>query len=327
MGILDSLFTGTAPTTGSTSVGQTQMPAWYQDLMRGVAAQGVNAAAAPRPIFPGQQTAGFTPDQIQAMSQVRSNQGSWAPLMTGAQSTLQSAQAAPGQANAAVAAPAQTFPQNYQQYMSPYTASVVDEIGRLGQRNLNENLLPAVNDQFIGAGGFGSTRNAEIFGRTVRDANADILGRQAGALESGYGTAANIFGADANRTQNQGQLQAQTALAGGNLGVTAGGALGSLGGLQQGLQTNDTNALGATGALQQSLEQTKLNNQYKDFQDSNNYDFSQLGKLTDLMKGVQMPTTTSSATTSGGTPGSPSALQWLSYIGALGQTKPVPPQP
>ncbi len=322
MGILDSLLTGTAPTNSTNTVSQTQMPAWYQDLVRGISAQGVNAAAQPRPVYPGQQTAGFTPDQQAAFSQVRANQGSWNPQISGALNSLGGAAQAPGAANAAVAGPAQDWTQNFQKYMSPYTSQVVNEIGRLGQRNLTENLLPAVNDQFIGAGGFGSTRNADIFGRTIRDANADILGKQAGALESGYGTAANIFGADANRAQQQGQLQAQTALTGGALGNSTAGALGQLANTQQGLQTGDVNALGGVGALQQSLQQTQLNNQYKDFQDASNYDWTQLGNLSNLIKGINVPSSTQTASTTGGTAGSPSALQWLSYIGALGQTTP-----
>ena len=39
-------------------------------------------------------------------------------------------------------------------YMNPYTNAVVDETGRLGRENLN-NAFNAVNDRFIGSGGFG----------------------------------------------------------------------------------------------------------------------------------------------------------------------------
>jgi hypothetical protein len=328
MGFLDTLTTGTAPTNTQNQISNTQMPAWYQDLIRGISAQGVNAAAQPRQVYPGQQTADFNTDQQNAFSNVRSSQGNWAPMTGGALTSLQGAQSAPGAANAAVAGPAQDWTQNYQKYMSPYTSQVVDEIGRLGARNLNENLLPAVNDQFIGGGGFGSTRNAEIFGRTVRDSNADTLGKQAMALESGYGTASNIFGADANRAQQQGMNQAQTAIQGGQLGNQTAGALSTLGTTTQNLSTNDANNLAGVGALQQGNTQTQLNNQYKDWQDAQGYDWAQLNNLSGLMKNMQVPTSTTSASTSGGTPGSPSPLQWLSYIGAMGQTpQPTTPAP
>jgi|GEM_PF-6699209 len=133
------------------------------------------------------------------------------------------------QANAAVAGPAQTWTNNWQQYMSPYTSAVVNEIGRLGNQNLMENIIPGVQDQFIGSGQFGSTRNADILGRSIRDAQADISGKQAAALESGYGTAAGIFGNDATRQQQQQQMRAQTALGAGQLASGVGINAGQLG--------------------------------------------------------------------------------------------------
>lgn len=139
------------------------------------------------------------------------------------------AQNAGNMANSAVSGNAQNWTDNWQQYMSPFTQNVVNEIGRLGNRNLMENIVPQVQNQFLGAGQFGSTRNADILGRSIRDAQADISGRQAQALESGYGTAANIFGADAGRQQQQQQLQAQTALGAGNLGANTATTAGSLG--------------------------------------------------------------------------------------------------
>jgi len=138
----------------------------------------------------------------------------------------QAATGAAATANGAVAGPAATWDATARdKYMSPYTSSVVDEIGRLGNRNLTENIMPGVNGAFIGAGQFGSQANADILGRSIRDAQADISGKQAAALESGYKTAADMFSSDANRTLQQGQVQANTALQGGQL---ASGALGQL---------------------------------------------------------------------------------------------------
>lgn len=116
-------------------------------------------------------------------------------------------QSAAGSAAPFINAGTQSFAQNAGAYMSPYTSGVVDEISRLGARNLSENLLPAVNSTFTGGGQFGSSRNADFTARAVRDANESILGQQRQALESGYRTAADIYGQDAAR-----QIQAaQTA--------------------------------------------------------------------------------------------------------------------
>jgi len=161
------------------------------------------------------------------------------------------------QALNSVGGQAANWTDNWQQYMSPYTSSVVDEIARLGNRNLQENLIANTNDAFIGSGGYGSTRNADIIGRNIRDAQRDISGQQSAALQQGYGQAANIFAQDASRGQTQQQLQANTALQAGQLGTGAlnqYAQLGSNTALQAG--TLNTNALqnmaqlGANTALQ-----------------------------------------------------------------------------
>ena len=143
---------------------------------------------------------------------------------------------AAGTANQALSGGPQTFPNNFSAYMSPYTSGVVDEIGRLGTRNFNENIMPAVTGSFVGNGQFGSSRNAEILGRAARDTQADITGRQANALESGFRTSADIFGADANRGAQYDFNRANTALQGGQL---TSGALGQL------AQLGSSTALGA----------------------------------------------------------------------------------
>lgn len=142
----------------------------------------------------------------------------------------QAAVGAAGAANAALSGPAATWSASARDgYTSPYTSSVVDEIGRLGTRNLTENIMPAINGSFIGSGQFGSQANADIIGRSIRDAQADISGKQASALESGYRTAADIFGADASRGTQLAQTRANTALQGGQLASGALGQLASLG--------------------------------------------------------------------------------------------------
>lgn len=150
-----------------------------------------------------------------------------------AQNTLDSsmgfAQGAGDAANSAVAGPAQSWTNNWQQYMSPYTENVVNEIARSGNQNLMENIMPEVQSSFIGSGQFGSTRNADIMARAVRDAQTGISDKQSQALQSGYTTGANIFGQDAARAQQQQQMQSQTALGAGQLGANTAVSAGQLG--------------------------------------------------------------------------------------------------
>lgn len=117
---------------------------------------------------------------------------------------------------------------NAASYMSPYTSAVTDRIAQLGQRNLTENLLPAVNKTFTGSGQFGSSRNADFTNRAVRDANESILGQQAQALESGYQTAANIYGQDASRALQGGLGLGQLTDANAQRQIQAGTQLGNM---------------------------------------------------------------------------------------------------
>jgi hypothetical protein len=120
-------------------------------------------------------------------------------------------------ATGAIDANAQDWTSNYSKYMSPYTSEVVDNIARLGKRNWEDTIMPGVNSSMIGSGQFGSTRNADILAKAGLSANQDIMGMQSNALQSGYNSAAGIFGSDANRAQQQQQLAANTELAAGNM--------------------------------------------------------------------------------------------------------------
>ena len=349
MGILDGIFSGSAPTTNNSSLYTQQYPQWYTDTMRGTAAQAVNAASAPRPVYPGLEVAGLTQDQRAAQNLTRSNVGNWqAPLdaaMTsanGAQAAtapyLDAASAAGSAASSAVSGSPSQWPDQMKKYMSPYTSQVIDEIGRLGTRNLSERLLPALNNSFIGAGGYGSTRNAEALARETREAGSDILGQQARSLESGYGTAANIFGGDANRTQQQQQLQSNAALAGGRMSLEAAqlaanqaqNRTGNLQGLArnyQNLGSNDVGNLSGIGRIEQGIDQSRFNSKFADFKDARDYDWNQVNKLTNTLGNLRPPVTTTTASNASGTPSTPSGLQWLEYINSLGKTVKPNPNP
>lgn len=88
---------------------------------------------------------------------------------------------------------------NIQDYMNPYTQNVTDRIAQLGARNLSENLLPAVSDQFIRSGQFGSSRMGEFGSRALRDTQESVLGQQGQALQNGYTQALNTSQADLAR--------------------------------------------------------------------------------------------------------------------------------
>ena len=112
---------------------------------------------------------------------------------------------------------------NIDAYMNPYMQDVLDRIGDLGTRTLQEKILPGITDEMIGAGQFGGTRQAEMMGRAVRDAMGEISAQQSAALQSGWNTAQQAAANDLSR-------YASLAGTAGNLGTAQQGALASAAG-------------------------------------------------------------------------------------------------
>ena len=105
----------------------------------------------------------------------------------------------------------QSAAQTVGQYMNPYTEQVVNRIGQLGTRTLQEQVLPGIEGEMIRAGQFGGTRQAELTGRAIRDAIEGISAQQSAALQQGYGQAQQAAQTDLAR-------QAQLASTAGGLG-------------------------------------------------------------------------------------------------------------
>jgi hypothetical protein len=158
-------------------------------------------------------------------------------------------------ANPYLQAAGQTATSNIGAYMNPYTQSVTDQIAKLGARNLSENLLPAVSDQFIRAGQFGSSGMGTFGQRALRDTQESILANQAAALQTGYGQALGASQADLSRqgqlATTAGQLTGQQAQNLANLGQTYTQA-------GQAQQTTGLTAEQATAQAQQADAQRQL---------------------------------------------------------------------
>lgn len=249
------LFGGTAPAnylspTQSTS----SMPAWYQDAMQGVINQAAAIAAQPYNPFPGPQVAGLNSLQSSAIS--------------GAANVGAGANNAFSQAGSKLVNGTANFdPSQFQQYLNPYTSGLNDTIAQLGARNLSENLLPQVNDTFIGGGQFGGTRNADFTGRAVRDTNQDILNAQTQNLDSSYNNAMSSY---------QGALGRD---------VTAGATYGSLGTAINQANVGDLGAQLQAGQIGQNQDQSNINAAMQNFQQQTNYPIQGLDIVNSILKG------------------------------------------
>lgn len=93
-------------------------------------------------------------------------------------------------------------PERIQALMNPYTSNVVDEMARLSQQNLQQNLLPTMKAGFVGTGGLGGQRYANALGQSMADTQASLTGQQYGALSKGYSEALKGALDEANQRNN-----------------------------------------------------------------------------------------------------------------------------
>ena len=238
---LRDLMVGAAPPSVNTTKAQaTTAPQFYTDYLTNIANLGSGAVSSGG-------VAGFSPLQEQAFGL--------------AGQTAQASQPYLQQASNLVSSGTATTPSVMADYMNPYTQDVVQETGRLGMRNLTENILPQLQGSAVGTGQYGSKRGLEMQQQAIRDTMADIAGKQGALMASGYTTA---------------QQQAAQDLARQLSGAATAGQLGSAAS-QTGIA--GLNALSTLGAQQQAQEQAQLN-----------YPMTAATNLSQLLKGYTMPT-------------------------------------
>ena len=255
------------PPITKTTEDQQSAPEFYTNYLQDIANLGQNAV---------QQggIAGFSPLQQQAFQMAPDVAFAGAGSMGAASQLL-------GEAGAT------TVPDVIADYMNPYTSSVVDEMGRLTERNVQENILPNLGAAAIGSGQFGSRRQSQITGNSLRDIQADLLGKQMQALQMGYKDAGTFAQNDLTRALQSGQ------------------AFENLGQAQQGLGLAGLKTMSDYGAQQQAQGQKLLD-----------YPMAQTQQFAKLLQGYQMPlgrTTQTTGPEAGAYSGSP-----LSQIAGLG---------
>lgn len=250
------------PDVQTTQQTATTAPAWYNNFLSSVSTTGAPTPEAGVAGFSGlqQQAFGAAPGAIQA------GQGAMGSAVN----------AATGVANTPTI-------DMISQYMNPYTQQVVGEIGRLGQEQWEQKIAPGATAAAVGSGQFGSTRGMNVYGNLAREANRDVLGRQAQTLQGGFDAALKA-------AQAQQMLDLQAAQ-----------TLGTLSGQQYTQGVGGLDVLSKLGAQQQAQEQARLD-----------YPLSLAERRASIMKGFQVPMSTEQ-TYKGPMPGaySPSPLQQI----------------
>jgi hypothetical protein len=285
MGLLTGDPVAAVPVSSST---EEVLPDWYTNYAQQVLSNQQAIAANPLAMFPGPRTADFTPTQQQAFQQVGQASTAYQPAL---QAATQATAAFDPYAGLQAAQPylqyaGQTTPSVQSQYMNPYINDVVNRIGEVGNRTLQEQVLPGIRDKFISGGTYGGSRNAEVFGRSVRDAMEGISAQQAQALASGYGQAQSAASSDLSRLGGLGATTAGLYGAAGSQQLGQAGQVAQLGAQAQQLGLQGAGALGQVGAQQQALNQQNLTQAYQDFLTQQQYPQQQQQNLIAALQGV-----------------------------------------
>ena len=264
--------TGTNSSTNYGSSSSGTLP-FYNQGMQSLLGQGQQQAQTPFQEYANPLVAGATPMQQQAYGLAGQNVGSWQPLTNQAQGALTQLQGA-----------GQFDPNQVQQYLSPYLGGVVNELGRLGNEQFQNQVLPGLTGNFSSLGQQGSARQAMMMSDAAARNQREVLGQQSNALNTGYNSAMQSYLDWAKLNSN-------------NLQSTAAGSASLAGNIQQ-MGNNDVGSLNTLGQQQQATQQKQLEADYGQFQRQQQYPWEQLNNWGNLFK---VGTPTASSSTSGGT--------------------------
>ena len=332
-GASGNFFQGSSlPLVTSAQTTQTTAPSFYLDYLNNLAQKGMNS---------NPQFAGPSPLQTQGFDLAASTPGAWKPAMNmgmgylgqvgnydptkAAEGALGSALSkdAMGAANPYLNSAANPTYNTVGNYMSPYIGNVVNSIGTLGEQNILQNVAPQTTAGVVGAGQFGSQRGAQALGQTLNQAALGITGQQANALNTGYQQAMQQAQAGAN-------LQGQLGQIAGSLTNAQQQNLGTIGQIQGNLtsqqQQNLINAASTggnlasqTGALSWNDVTGLLNaggQQQQLMQAEQMFPLTAGLAQSQMLRGYQIPTSTSMSYTQPGSQNS-SGLSPLQSIAGL----------
>lgn len=224
-----------------------QYPEWLTQALMGLTNAAGSVAQQPYNPFPGPTVAAPSAQTLQAQQLAGQNVGSWQPALNQAQALTQAGSAP------ITSGDVSTFLNPYQNYVT----------GALNT-NLQQNILPGIQDKFVGAGQSRSPQEAQVTGQAVYGTQ-QAAGQ---ALAGGYQGALNSL-------QQERQQQ-----------LGAGAQLGQLGALGSQLGTADVGSLAAAGSAQDQYAQQNINSALNQFQQQQQYPYQQLGFLSDILNRV-----------------------------------------
>ena len=311
MSLTNFLFEGSPPPSTTTyGVAAKDTPAWYSDYTQGLIAKANAIAASPYQSYMGPRVAGFSPTQKTAYNMATTAAGAYQPYFENAQMYSNAAGSTTGlaAANPYFSQAAKTLPQGIGDYMNPYTDSVVNRIGELSKRQLSENIIPTIQNQFIGGGSFGGSRSGEALSRGMRDLQESTMAQQSQALQQGYTQAGQQFGQDQTRLAQMGQSAGTLQAADLNRMLELAKTQGTLGQLEQQLGLTGAAAVESIGQQEQALTQRSLDLAYQDFQRQRDDPYNKIAFINAAVRGLELPSRTVTESTGPANVYTPSVL-------------------
>jgi hypothetical protein len=253
----------------------------YQEYMGLYGGQVSADLKAGMPQYGQERIAGLSEVQTNAMNQALNMQpaqqlNAATGLMGAATANALNTNYQPGQYNA------QNFGNQVGGYMSPYMQNVVDIQQREAQRQADIAGTQR-GARAAQAGAFGGSRqgieNAEA-ARNLAIQKGDI---QAKGLQDAFSQASNQYNIGNQLSEQSRQYGAGLGLQGQQAAMQGAGALGTLGNLQYNQAMGINQLQEGYGGMQQNLEQQRMNTQYQDFLNKQQYPYQLLNQYGNVL--------------------------------------------
>lgn len=248
---------------------------------------------------PMPSVAGATTNQTNAFNAVGDAANAYVPGLSAATGATTDVMNAPGALSVAqpyLTNAGRSTVSGIDQYMNPYINAVVDRIGELGQRNLTDVLMPAVEGRYIGAGqlnyggrgGMGTPSGMMTdTARAIRDTNADILGQQAQELRTGYNLATGLSAADLDRQLNLGKTTADIYGSDAARKLASANQLAGFAADAQNLGLTGVNAMYNMGANERAITNENYKAAYDEWMRQYNEPTERLKTFSDILNGLR----------------------------------------
>jgi hypothetical protein len=315
------VYGGGGPSTPEKTTTVVELPDWAKGYAKDTLAKGAaltDISQNPYQQYGGERIAGFQPlqqrtfeaaEQMQPSQQVGLGSGiAGAAGLSALGTNYQAGRFQGGQFDTQAA----------QEYMNPYTQSVVDYQKAQALRDF-QIAQPMRQAQAVQQGAFGGSRSAIVDAEAQRTLNSQLQGITATGQQAAFQNAQQQFNADMARRLQAQQMGEQSRQYGAGLGMQglqtglqAAGQLGQLGQTEYGQRMGITQLQSQLGAQQQQQAQRPLDVAYQDFLNQQNYPYKQLGFMSDMIRGLPLGQQSTQQVYGGSGPG---AIQTLAGLG------------